>query len=282
MLATYTEQFASAKNQTTTTKPFVSDKIIVSYWDERSVSYSCNVCEELAGVCYPEWERILQQRSASVRGKAQDLGRVPRMLDLGCGPGFFSIVFARMGCAVDAVDLSEGMLEKAHKNASDVGIVDSINFHTADICELPFEDNSFDVVTLRNVTWLMRDSIAAYAEWQRVLAPEGLLLVFDANWYHYLVNPIVDAQRISDQVSLETLNQDESGLATQEQERRCEEIALALPSTYLDRPSWDRAVLKDLGFSHVEVDEEAWLSLWTEGEQAFYGSSPLFMIEAIK
>ena len=143
--------------------------------------------------------------------------------------------------------------------------------------------SSFDAIVSRNVTWLMKDLLAAYEEWQGLLRPAGKLLAFDANWYRYLVDPAVNAQRLADQApSTDILGWDEDSLATDAQERACEQIALELPSTYLLRPYWDVHVLRDLGFSDVSVDVDAWKTLWTAGEQAFYGSSPLFLIEATR
>lgn len=206
-----------------------------------------------------------------------------RVLDLGCGPGFFSIVFAQLGCRVYAVDSSAGMLEEAQRNITRAGVAESVTLHTGDVSALPlFADGAFDVIAMRNVTWLMRNLHAAYAEWKRLLAPQGKLLVFDANWYRYLADDALNEQRMRDQHDETLLVGSEKTRATTEQERRCEEIARALPTTYMMRPQWDCAVLEDLGFSSVSVDERAWEVLWQEGDKAFYKTSPLFMIEAVK
>lgn len=260
----------------------VSNRTVIDYWNERSASYSFSVCEELGGPRCAQWEQVLADGSTAARTAALRAGRIPRALDLGCGPGFFSILMARLGCAVDSVDESTGMLAAARGNVANARLSDRVCFHEGNIMCLPFADDTFDVVVLRNVTWLMRDLPAAYAEWCRVLAPGGVLLSFDANWYRYLVNPVIDAQRAFDQRNMAVLGQDERGFATKGQERRCEQIALSLPSTYYERPAWDWRLLSDMPFLHVEVDEDVWETVWTEGEQAFNASSPLFMIKAMK
>lgn len=262
--------------------PHISDSVIVDYWDERASSYSCCVCGELEGEKYADWARVLEQHSAVARRKAESAGRVPRVLDLGCGPGFFSILFARMACKVDAVDSSDGMLKQAYENNRRAHTVQNVAFHNADIAKLPFADDTFDVVVLRNVTWLMTDPRSAYEEWQRVLVPGGKLMVFDANWYHYLVNPVVDAQRLLNEAAVDFERVEVNGYASDDQETRCEEIALALPSTYLARPGWDVEALGQLGFAHISLNEDVWQTVWTEEEQSFYGASPLFLIEATK
>lgn len=258
------------------------DSVITGYWNARSESYSCSVLEELGGEKRREWERVLRDATESAREAAEGRGARPRVLDLGCGPGFFSILFARMGCQVDAVDSSTGMLDQALSNNRAANTADKVVFHEGDIERLPFADETFDVVALRNVTWLMRDPEAAYREWRRVLVSGGVLVVFDANWYRYLDDPAIDAQRIVDQADDAVLGQDADGLATKDQERRCEQIALGLPFTYIDRPAWDVRALQGMGFSGISVDTEVWRDVWTEGEQAFYKSSPLFLIRAVR
>lgn len=258
------------------------DDVIIEYWNERSDGYSDCVCEELVGSTYQQWQLVFHNKLAGVVQKAAEQQRHPHALDLGCGPGFFSILLARMGCLVDAVDSSAGMLEKAQQNNQEARTLDRVRFHEGDVTELPFDDNFFDVVALRNVTWLMRNPEAAYREWKRVLAPGGKLLVFDANWYSYLVNPVVDAQRVLDESQVNFERQEVNGFASDEQELHCEQIALSLPSTYLSRPYWDIQALNRLGYTAVSANEDVWKVLWSEEEQEFYRSSPLFLVEATK
>ena len=49
--------------------------------------------------------------------------------------------------------------------------------------KLDFEDNTFDVVISRNLTWNLEHPDVAYREWVRVLKAGGRLLNFDANGY---------------------------------------------------------------------------------------------------
>ena len=116
----------------------------------------------------------------------------------------------------------------------------------------------------------------------RVLRPGGKLVVFDANWYRYLVDEQIDSARRSDQERTTLECYDEDSVATDAQSLRCEKIALELPLTSIMRPQWDVAVLERLGASWVSADEDVWMDIWTESEQAFYALSPLFMIEALK
>ena len=74
----------------------------------------------------------------------------------------------------------------------------------------------------------------------------------------------------------------ENAFASAKQEDRCEALAAQLPLTYENRPAWDVEALSSIGFKSVAADEEVWRSVWTKGEQAFYATSPLFSVEAVK
>jgi len=77
-----------------------------------------------------------------------------RVLDLGCGRGAVLLIFARRlrtGCAVGVDiwrmrDQSGNAIDATRRNAEADGVVDRIELHTADMSELPFERDSFDLV----------------------------------------------------------------------------------------------------------------------------------------
>lgn len=249
---------------------------VSTYWNHRAETYSNAVLQELAGDAHTLWRSYLQGQIP------QTAMRAPRVLDLGCGPGFFDIVFAEAGCEVVAVDSSEGMLARAYANIASIGLEDRVCLHMGNAAHLPeLAAGSFDLVISRNVTWLMRDLRAAYAEWLRLLRPGGILLAFDSNWYHYLNDDALAASRALDERAIK----DEvpaDRLATAAQERRCEMIAAQIPTTYLSRPGFDERALKELGASAVTADPEIWKTLWTPDEQRYYRTSPMFMVRAVK
>ena len=251
-------------------------KEIEGYWDGRSATYSNGVKDEMRDFHLEAWEDALSKMVSD--GAPVGL----KVLDLGCGPGFFEVVLSRLGCLVDAVDGSAQMIDQARANVAENGVPGLVDFHRCDASDLPFPSSTYDAVVSRNVTWLMRDPLGAYAEWNRVLKPGGKLLVFDANWYSYLVDESLNRKRIEDQGDSSVLGWGEGSFATDEQERRCESIALRLPLTYENRPAWDVSVLPSLGFSDVRADEGFSGRVWSEGERDFYATSPLFSIEAFK
>ncbi|MDO5335420.1 MAG: class I SAM-dependent methyltransferase [Coriobacteriia bacterium] len=260
---------------------------IVEYWDNRSGSYSSGVMDEVDTDQWNAWGLLLHEQLSDVirlereESDAVDFGR-PRVLDLGCGPGFFEMLLSQMGCAVVGIDSSPEMLKQAMANVEALGQGRAVSFLEGDVSQLPFEAGSFDLVVSRNVTWLMRNPQACYQEWLRVLKPGGKLLVFDANWYRYLVDEPTNEDRLRQQVDIDSLGYREESRATDDEESRCEIIARQLPLTYELRPAWDVTALESLGARGVMANDEIWKRVWTEGEQSFYGSSPLFMVEASK
>ena len=48
-----------------------------------------------------------------------------------------------------------------------------------DAQNLDFEDDTFDLIVTRNVTWVMEQPTKACSEWIRVLQPGGRMINFD-------------------------------------------------------------------------------------------------------
>src|SRR5215471_16582595 len=113
-----------------------------------------------------------------------------RMLDMGCGRGAVLLMAAQhltTGRAVGvdlwrSIDQSGNSLETTRRNATAEGVAERVELHTGDMTNLPFEDNSFDVVVsslaIHNISG--SDGRAkAIAEAVRVLRPGGRLMIAD-------------------------------------------------------------------------------------------------------
>ncbi len=96
------------------------------------------------------------------------------ILDVAAGTGTSSASLARNGASVVAADFSEGMIEVGRQRQAGNPFV---RFVQADATALPFEDDSFDAVTisfgLRNIV----DPKKALAEFFRVVKPGGRVVV---------------------------------------------------------------------------------------------------------
>ena len=103
-----------------------------------------------------------------------------RILDVGCGAGFFSILLTKRGHQVTGIDLTPDMILHARELAKEEQA--DCEFQVMDAENPEYDDDTFDFVISRNLTWTLPDAQKAYKEWMRVLKPGGVLLNFDANY----------------------------------------------------------------------------------------------------
>ena len=105
------------------------------------------------------------------------------LLDVGCGPGSVTIDLAARVApgVVVGVDRSEAVVEIARSAAADAGRTNT-TFEVGDAYELPFDDDSFDVVHAHQVLQHLTDPIAALREMRRVAKPGGLVAVRDSDY----------------------------------------------------------------------------------------------------
>lgn len=106
-----------------------------------------------------------------------------RLLDLGCGPGSITIGLARYvaPALVVGVDSSETALVEARRRAAEDNVA-NIRFERADVYELPFGDESFEVVYAHQLLQHLADPVQALREAHRVLVPGGYVAVRDADY----------------------------------------------------------------------------------------------------
>jgi len=99
-------------------------------------------------------------------------------LDLGTGPGLLAIALAdQSDLRVYALDLSPVALMIASEHIRDAGLVRRVVPVLGDVSELPFEDNSIDLIVSRG-SWFFWDEIAtAFREIQRVLVRGGFAYI---------------------------------------------------------------------------------------------------------
>lgn len=244
-------------------------KEIKNYWDKRSNSYSDMIKEELNSFKREAWMNLIKEK---LEGK-YDI----KALDVGAGPGFLSIIMDKMGYDVTALDLSDQMIKEAKENAKNAEC--DIRFINNDIALLN-SNEKFDLIVSRNVTWTLEDPESVYERWYNLLNDNGVLIIFDANWYLRLSKDNLKDEYEHDMEEAVKMGYDDG--TTKSQCKECETIAKKLPMTYNERPNWDKKILKKIGFNEIVIDSNISDRIYTEVEMKAYETTPMFSIVAYK
>jgi arsenite methyltransferase len=118
--------------------------------------------------------RLVRDAVAAVPGE--------RILDVGCGPGFYSTeLLEQVGASgeVVGIDRSPQMLAAARQRSEGYP---NVVFHEADATALPVEDASFDAALSVQVLEYVADVTRALAEMHRALRSGGRVVVWDVDW----------------------------------------------------------------------------------------------------
>jgi ubiquinone/menaquinone biosynthesis C-methylase UbiE len=105
-------------------------------------------------------------------------GPFERALEIGSGTGYFSLNLMQEGVISElvATDVSAGMLESLSGTAAGLGLSERVETRQADAEDLPFEDESFDLVLGHAVLHHIPDLAKAFSEFNRVLRPGGAIV----------------------------------------------------------------------------------------------------------
>lgn len=128
-----------------------------------------------------EWDRLQKRTPYEKYITTQMMDRYIRpgdtILDIGGGPGQYSVYFAKQGHAMTLLDLSDGNVRFAKKKARQYGVkITALQGNALDLSH--FEDASFDAVFLMGPLYhLMEEEsrLQAIREAKRVLKPGGYL-----------------------------------------------------------------------------------------------------------
>ena len=136
----------------------MSDKPELEFTGER---FTPECVREIA---YEHWHRYAWA-AEMVAGK--------RVLDAACGEGYGSHLLSARAEQVTGLDVSEQTVEHARQRYR----ADNLKFECGDATQLPYEDNSFDVVVSFETLEHLEAQDRLLTEFRRVLVPDGFLLV---------------------------------------------------------------------------------------------------------
>ena len=182
-----------------------------------------------------------------------------KILDVGCGTGFISLLLAQIGCDVIAIDNNVAMLK-------DTELVD-------------FPDNTFNAVVSRHAFWLFNNPKKVYAQWYRILKSGGCMLNLDANWLF----PFWGEEQAK-------LFQSDENILTKRYGKfqdyyhdtdMMDELK-KLPLSYIKRPEWDLETCRETGFKNIETETLLQEKYWNPFMARRYRTMPTFIIKAQK
>lgn len=111
---------------------------------------------------------------------AAGLDATKHVLDVGSGIGGTSRCLAKeFGCHVTGIDLTEEYCRAARMLSTKIGLAHQVDYHQGDATQLPFPDQTFDVVWTEHVAMNILDKARLYQEMYRVLKPGGTLAIYD-------------------------------------------------------------------------------------------------------
>lgn len=111
-----------------------------------------------------------------------DFCQTKKVLEVACNTATTAIEIAnQFGCQVVGIDLDQDALEKARQNIAEHKLDELVSVQQADATQLPFDDNSFDIVINEAMLTMLPANAKKQAilEYFRVLKPNGFLLTHD-------------------------------------------------------------------------------------------------------
>lgn len=241
------------------------------YWQNRAKTYDDGVLEEIDHGHKKDWAKLLgTYLPDDLTGK--------KILDLGCGPGLFSLIMAERGALVTAFDKSSKMLEMAKKNL--IAYQSQLTFVEGDCEKASFEKETFDYIFSRNLTWMLSFPSTTYNMWKSYLKKSGKLIIVDAAWYSYVW--CENYSKLAEKNLREGINAGYDMRVSFDEADLCESLAKDMPMTYVKRPDFDLAILDKLGFAKIGIKENIDPLVYDEAFQIAYRSSPSFIIVCTK
>src|ERR1700733_2696641 len=199
------------------------------------------------------YEKNTRKDLEEFRKVAGRLGAIPPdggdVLEVAPGPGFLAIEMARSGkLHVTGLDISKTFVELARKNAAQAGV--RVDFRAGNASEMPFAENSFDLLVCRAAFKNFSEPQKALREMHRVLRPGGTGVIIVLR----LGTPLPGVQRYIYHMALNALNRWVTTLT----------FRFMLLKRAYTKPELEK-MLEGIGFAKAEVrTDEIGMEAWFE------------------
>lgn len=214
---------------------------ITSSWNKSSANYdNCYAHGMKSDREKVEWLKLMD----SVIDKKD-----AKILDVGAGTGFLSLLMAELGHDCTGLDLSENMLSVAKEKAEKAGY-SNVVFEIGDAENTCKESRCYDFVTNRHLMWTLPHPRKALRDWKRVLKPGGKLVIIEGNWFYE--GPLDKIQVFLGKCLL-SVKEHRNAFAKHGSYEK--EIRDALPMTKSKNARRLAEMVKEAGFSHILVFE---------------------------
>ena len=166
----------------------------------------------------------------------QNTANVPKnIIDVGCGIGGSTLYLAeKFGANATGITLSPVQASRATERAKEANLAKKVQFKVANALEMPFADNSFDLVWSLESGEHMPDKTKFLQECYRVLQPGGKLIL--ATWCHRETNSL-------------------AGELTTDEIRHLKEIYQVYCLPYVISLSEYRSIALECGFKNIRSDD---------------------------
>ncbi|GAA3795919.1 27-O-demethylrifamycin SV methyltransferase [Sphaerisporangium flaviroseum] len=151
----------------------ISNLILIEVWDENfHQGYWHSEDDESSN-------RVAAERMTDLLIEKSELGQGGRVLDIGCGIGTSAFRLAEATPAeIVGISNNQAQIDEANRRAAEKGVADRVSFAYADALDLPYADDSFDVVWVFESLMHM-NRLLTLREIGRVLRPGGRVVLTD-------------------------------------------------------------------------------------------------------
>ena len=244
-------------------------------WDISARGYSDVIQDELDPDKKIKWLEVILDNAP----QKDDL----KILDVGCGPGFFSMILSEAGFDVTGIDFSAKMIEEAEKN-TELMETEPVLL-VMDTQDPDFPDDTFDLIVSRNVVWCLSEPEKAYNNWLNILAPGGVLEVFDGDYLKDLREPDKNPKYMHDSYAEEykkLYGKEPKCSFTKDMYPEARGWRKELPLVKEKRPDWDVGFCKKAGYADVKYE---WVNdkvFSDERDIYLHKNNPYFLLTAKK